>query len=172
MKKEEKDQIIDVLVNDLQSSNYIYLTDISNLNVEKTNELRRLCFKRNVKLRVVKNTLLKKAMEKSERDFSELFDALRGPTSLMIGDAGNIPARLIKEFRKAGDRPLLKGAYIEEMCFIGDNQLDALIAIKSKNEIIGDIIGMLQSPAQNVISALQSSGNKLGGILKTLSEKE
>lgn len=172
MKKEEKDQIIDVLVNDLQSSNYIYLTDISNLNVEKTNELRRLCFKRNVKLRVVKNTLLKKAMEKSERDFSELFNVLHGSTSLMIGEPGNVPARLIKEFRRSSDRPILKGAYIEEMCFIGDDQLDNLVSIKSREELIGDIIGMLQSPAQNVISALQSSGNKLGGILKTLSEKE
>lgn len=172
MKKAEKNQHIDYLADKLNKSNYIYITDISNLNAAKTSQLRRLCFRRNVELEVVKNSLLHKAMLKTNKEFTPLFDILKGSSSLMFADTGNIPARLIKEFRKSSDRPIIKGAFIEDMVFLGDDQLDALANIKSKNEMIGDIIGLLQSPARNVISALQSSGSKLSGIMKTLSERE
>jgi large subunit ribosomal protein L10 len=172
MTKEEKDQLIDSLAETLKSSNTVYIADISNLNSENTTRLRSLCFKRNITLQVVKNTLLKKAMEKSEKNFEGLFPILNGPTSVMLSDAGNVPAKLIKEFRKTSDRPILKGAYVEEMVFVGDDQLDFLIALKTKNEMIGEIVAILQSPVKNVISGLQSGGHKISGILKTLSEKE
>lgn len=172
MRKEEKSQLIDTLTEQLQSSNTVYITDISNLNVEVTNRLRRLCFKRNVKLIVVKNKLLLKAMERSEKDFSGLYETLKGATSIMLSEVNNEPAKLIKEFRKTSDRPILKGAYVEEMSFVGDKSLDALISIKTKNELIGEIILALKSPANNVISALLSGGHKLSGVLKTLSERE
>jgi large subunit ribosomal protein L10 len=171
MTKEEKNQLIDSLAETLKSSNTVYLTDISNLNSSNSTRLRSLCFKRNVKLQVVKNTLLKKAMEKSDKDFEGLFAILHGPTSVMISDSGNVPAKLIKEFRKTSDKPILKGAFVQEMIFIGDDQLDMLMALKSKNELIADIVALLQSPAKNVISGLQSGGHKLSGILQTLSEK-
>jgi len=171
MKKEEKQQAIDSLAEQLKNSNHFYLTDISNLNVETTNKLRRLCFRRNIQLQMVKNTLLKKAMERAERDYDSLYDILKGSTSIMFSETGNAPAKLIKEFRKTSNRPILKGAFVEETCYLGDNQLDFLVNIKSKNELIGDIIAMLQSPAKNVISALQSGGGTLAGIVKTLSEK-
>lgn len=172
MRKEEKSQLIDTLTEQLQSSNTIYITDISNLNVEVTNRLRRLCFKRDVKLIVVKNKLLLKAMERSDKDFSGLYETLKGATSIMLSEVNNEPAKLIKEFRKTSDRPILKGAYVEEMSFVGDKSLDALISIKTKNELIAEIILALKSPAINVISALQSGGHKLSGVLKTLSERE
>jgi large subunit ribosomal protein L10 len=171
MTKEEKNQLIDSLAETLKSSNTVYLTDISDLNSSNSTRLRALCFKRNVTLQVVKNTLLKKAMERSEKNFEGLFPILQGSTSVMISDSGNVPAKLIKEFRKTSDKPILKGAFVQEMVFIGDNQLDMLIALKSKNELIADIVALLQSPAKNVISGLQSGGHKLTGILKTLSEK-
>jgi large subunit ribosomal protein L10 len=171
MKKEEKNQFIDSLTEQLANSNYFYITDISTLNVETSNRLRRLCFRRNIQLQVVKNSLLRKAMERSNKEFTELYDVLKGPTSIMFSDSGNAPAKLIKEFRKTCEKPILKGAYIEEACYIGDNQLTMLVNVKSKNELIADVIAALQSPAKNVISALQSSGNKLAGIVKTLSEK-
>jgi large subunit ribosomal protein L10 len=164
--------MIDSLAETLKSSNTVYLTDISKLNSSNSTRLRSLCFKRNVTLQVVKNTLLKKAMEKSEKNFEGLFGILHGPTSLMISESGNVPARLIKEFRKSSDRPILKGAYVQEMVFVGDDQLDLLMALKSKNELIADVVALLQSPVKNVISGLQSGGHKLSGILKTLSEKE
>lgn len=171
MRKEDKSQLIETLTEDLKAAKYLYITDISDMNVENTGKLRRLCFKREVKLVVVKNTLLYKAMEKSGKDFGNLYDVLKGHTSIMIAEQGNVPAKLIKEFRKTSDKPLLKGAYVEEMTFVGDNQLDALMAIKTKNELIADIIALLNSPAKNVISALQSGGQKLSGVLKTLSER-
>ncbi|MCD4746600.1 MAG: 50S ribosomal protein L10 [Bacteroidales bacterium] len=169
MRKEEKNQLIETISEHLSNNNYIYITDISDLNAEVSSNLRRLCYKKNVKLKVVKNTLLKKAMEKTDKDFKNFYQILKGSTSIMFAEAGNIPAKLIKEFRKTSNRPILKGAYIEENIYIGDDQLDILINIKSKNELIGDIIGLLQSPVKNVMSALQSGGNKLTGILKTLS---
>ena len=171
MTREEKSQVIEALTSQLSEGNIIYLADISGLNASQTSNLRRACFKANVKLAVVKNTLLEKAMEKSDKDFGELPDTLKGNTSIMISDTGNAPAKLIKEFRKKSDKPVLKGAYVEEAIYVGDDQLDTLVNIKSKEEVIGEIIGLLQSPAKNVVSALQSGGNKLSGILKTLSEK-
>lgn len=171
MRKEGKSQLVETLAEQISSSNYLYITDISNLNSVNTSKLRRLCFKKEVKLIVAKNTLLRKAMEKSGRDYSELFPVLKGSTSIMLADINNLPAKLIKEFRATSPKPLLKGAFVEESFYIGDDQLDTLIHIKSKNELIGDVIGMLQSPMQNVMSALQSGGNNISGILKTLSEK-
>jgi large subunit ribosomal protein L10 len=159
MTREEKDQMIDSLAETLKSSNTVYLTDISKLNSSNSTRLRSLCFKRNVTLQVVKNTLLKKAMEKSEKNFEGLFQILHGPTSLMISESGNVPAKLIKEFRRTSDKPILKGAYVQEMVFVGDDQLDLLLALKSKNELIADIVALLQSPVKNVISGLQSGGH-------------
>ncbi len=171
MRKEDKKVLIDSLTQQLKENNNFYLTDISELNAENTGNLRRLCFKYNIKMQVVKNTLLKKAMENVDKEFDELYGILKGNTALMFTESGSAPAKLIKEFRKKSDRPLLKGAFIEETVYIGDEMLDFLAAIKSKNELIADIIALLQSPAKNVISSLQSGGNKLSGILKTLSEK-
>ena len=171
MTREQKSQVIDDLTSQLADNATIYLADISGLDALSTSNLRRACFKANVRLAVVKNTLLSKAMEKSDKDFGELPEILKGNTSLMISETSNAPAKVIKEFRKKSDKPVLKGAYIEEAIYIGDDQLDMLVNIKSKEELIGDIISLLQSPAKNVISALQSGGSKLSGILKTLSEK-
>jgi large subunit ribosomal protein L10 len=147
------------------------LTDISGLNALETSNLRRMCFKAGVKLSVVKNTLLEKAMDDSEKDFGELKETLNGNTSVMIAEVSSAPAKVIKNFRKKSERPILKGAMIEEDIYIGDDQLETLFAIKSKEELIGDIIMLLQSPAKNVISALSSSGGKLSGIIQTLSNK-
>ncbi len=172
MTREEKSQVIEDLTAELANNANIYLADISGLNAQTTSEFRRACFKANVKLAVVKNTLLEKAMEASDRDFGNLSTVLKGNTSVMYSEVGNVPAKLIKTFRKKAEKPLLKGAFIEECVYIGDNQIDMLIDIKSKDELLGELIGLLQSPAKNVISALKSSGGKLAGILKTLSEKE
>ncbi len=172
MTREEKLNVIENLTARLADNNIIYLADISGLNAEKTSNLRRACFKANVKLAVVKNTLLAKAMEASDKDFGELPNVLKGNTSLMFSEVGNAPAKVIKDFRKKSERPILKGAFVEEAIYIGDDQIDALVNIKSKEELIGDVIALLQSPAKRVISALQSGGGKLSGILKTLSEKE
>ena len=171
MIKEEKQKIIESLAEKLKNSNYFYLTDISDLNSVDTSKLRRLCFKKDIRLQVIKNSLLRKAMEKTDKNFESLYETLKGPTALMFAEAGNIPAKLIIEFRKTSEKPIIKGAYVEEMTYLGDDQLEFLSSIKSKNELIGDIIGLLQSPAKNVISALQSGGGNLAGILKTLSER-
>jgi len=169
----EKNQIIEALTKELNETTNFYLTDIGGLTVERTGELRRLCFKRDVRLKVVKNTLLRIAMEKSEKELEGLYETLVGPNSIMFTETGNVPAKLIKEFRSKhkSEKPLLKGAYVEESFYVGADHLDALENIKSKNEVIGDIITLLQSPAKNVISALQSSGQQLSGILETLSER-
>ena len=172
MTREEKSQVIENLTAQLTENPIIYLADISGLNARSTSNLRRACFKAGVKLEVVKNTLLGKAMESSDKDFGELSEALKGNTSLMFSEIGNAPAKVIKEFRKKSDRPLLKGAFIEEAVYLGDDQLDSLVSIKSKEELIGEIIGLLQSPAKNVISALKSSSGTIAGIVKTLSERE
>ena len=173
MTREEKSQVIEALTTRLTEGTIIYLADISGLNALDTSNLRRACFKANIKLSVVKNTLLEKAMEKSDKEFGELSSTLKGNTSLMFSETGNAPAKLIKDFRKKSksDKPILKGAYVEEAIFVGEAQLDTLVNIKSKEELIGEIISILQSPAKNVISALQSGGSKLSGILKTLSDK-
>ena len=172
MTREEKSQVIEVLTAELANNANIYLADISGLNAGTTSDLRRAAYKANVKMAVVKNTLLAKAMEASERDFGNLPSVLKGNTSVLYSETGNVPAKLIKTFRKKAEKPLLKGAFIEECVYIGDNQLDMLVDIKSKEELLGEIIGLLQSPAKNVVSALKSSGGKLAGIIKTLSEKE
>ncbi|HSP41113.1 MAG TPA: 50S ribosomal protein L10 [Gillisia sp.] len=172
MTREEKSLVIEDLTAQLQNNNIIYLADISGLNALSTTNLRRACFKANVRLAVVKNTLLAKAMEASDKDFGELPSVLKGNTSIMIAEVSNAPAKVIKDFRKKSMIPLLKGAFIEEAIYVGDDYLDALVNIKSKEELIGDIVGLLQSPAKNVISALKSGGGKIAGILKTLSEKE
>jgi large subunit ribosomal protein L10 len=172
MTREEKSTVIKDLTTKLADSSNVYLADISGLNATLTSDLRRACYKADVKLMVVKNTLLAKAMESSDKEFGELTGILKGSTSIMLSETGNAPAKVIKTFRKKNEKPVLKGAYVAESVYVGDEYLDALVDIKSKDEVIGDIIGSLQSPAKNVISALKSSGGKLAGILKTLSEKE
>jgi large subunit ribosomal protein L10 len=159
MRKEEKGLVIDALVEKFTQYKNIYITDISSLNAK------------NINLEVAKNTLIQKAFEKSGRDFGALVDTLKGNSAIMFSEDMKAPAKAIKEFRKKDTIPALKGACIDSDVFIGDNQLEALIALKSKNELIGEIIGLLQSPAQNVISALQSGGNTLAGVVKTLSER-
>jgi large subunit ribosomal protein L10 len=172
MTKEEKAKYIDELAAELSQAGVFYLSDTSELTVETINQLRRRCFQSNIKLKVVKNTLLQKAMERVDgRDYSELSKVLSGPTSIMFAEVGNVPAKIIKDFRKKSEKPVLKGAYIDEAIFIGDNQLDALVTLKSKEELVGEIIGLLQSPAKNVISALKGQGGKIAGILKTLEER-
>ena len=172
MTKEEKGKYIDDLAVELKDANIIYLTDTAELTVEAINTLRRKCFQSNVRLKVVKNTLLEKAMERVEgKDFGQLKDTLSGPTSIMFSEVGNVPAKLIEEFRKKGAKPILKGAYINEAVFIGDDQLAMLSSIKSKDEMLGEIIGLLQSPIKNVVSGLTGAGGKIAGILKTLESR-
>jgi large subunit ribosomal protein L10 len=172
MRREEKNVIIDALVSDLNNTKHFYLTDISELNAEETSNLRRKCFEKEIRLLVVKNTLLKKAMEKSDGDFDELYDVLKDSTSIMFCEIGNTPAKLIKEFRKTMEKPILKAAFVEESLYIGDNQIESLSNIKSKEELLGDLLGLLMSPANNLASALSATPSKLAGSLKTLSEKE
>ena len=172
MTREEKSQVIETLTAQLSDNANIYLADISGLNADTTTNLRRACFKAGIQLAVVKNTLLKKAMESSDKDFGELTEILKGNTSLMFSETGNAPAKVIKEFRRKSDKPLLKGAFIQESIYVGDDQLDNLVNLKSKDELVGEIIGLLQSPAKNVISALKSGGNTIAGLVKTLSERE
>lgn len=172
MKKEEKNVIIDSLSEKIKNSKNFYLTDISALNAADTSALRRQCFKEDIKLVVVKNTLLKKALESIEGNYDELYSVLKDSTSIMFSETANSPAKLIKEFRKSHDKPVLKGAYVEESIYIGDEQLDALSSLKSKEELIGDVILLLQSPMKNVLSSLNSGGQKITGLLKALSEKE
>ena len=171
MRKEDKQVLIDSMLAQLQACPNFYLTDISDLNAEKTSQLRRQCFNSGVKLVVVKNALFHKAMERMGKDYEGLYEALKGQTAIMFCETGNAPAKLIKNFRKTSDRPILKGAYIEECCYLGDDMIDALCNIKSKNDLIADVIALLQSPMKNVISALQSGGQKLSGVLETLSER-
>lgn len=173
MKKEEKSLVIDSLVEQLANNSHFYLTDVASLTAEKTSQLRRLCFNKQIKMLVVKNSLLKKAMERStSKDYQPLLGSLKGSTAILFSEVANEPAKIIKEFRKKNDKPILKAAYVEESSYIGDNQLDLLASMKSKNEVIGDIIFLLQSPAKNVISGLKASSGKLAGIVKTLSDRK
>jgi large subunit ribosomal protein L10 len=172
MTRDEKAKVVENLAQKISESKHFYLTDISSLNAEDTSNLRRKCFEKDIQLIVVKNTLLRKAFETFDGTYDELKDILKNETSIMFTETGNIPAKVIKEFRKTLDKPVLKAAFVEECIYVGDEQLDMLSSIKSKEELIGDIIGLLQSPAKNVISALQSGGGTLAGIIKTLSEKE
>jgi len=175
MKKEDKSAIIKQLESTLGEYAHFYLADFGGLNAAKTTDLRRICFKQDIKLVVVKNTLLRKALENSSVDFSELDSSLVGETSLLLSNVGNAPALIIQDFNKANKskikKQILKAAYVEGSFYIGENQLEALIHVKSKNELIADVIALLQSPAKNVISALQSGGATIHGVLKTLSER-
>jgi large subunit ribosomal protein L10 len=171
MNKEEKVKVVEELKGQLTDYKSVYLTDIAGLDSVQTSKLRRECFNSNVKLSVVKNTFLERAMIESENDFGELKDLLKGNTTIMLSDVGNSPAKVIKKFRKDGDKPILKGAFVDEAIYIGDEHIEALFKLKSKEEVIGEIISILQSPAKNVISALKSSSGKIAGLVKTLSEK-
>ena len=171
MRKEEKQEIVQALTEQIKENGNFYITDTSNLTVAKINGIRRKFFENNITIQVAKNTLIRKALEAAGVDSPELNDVLKGSSTILFSPVGNAPAKLIKELRRTGDKPLLKGAYIDTAVFIGDKQLDALVNLKSREELIGDIIGLLQSPAKNVISGLQSGGNKLAGIVKTLQER-
>ena len=171
MNKQEKVKAVEELKGQLDDYKSIYLTDIAGLNAVQTSKLRRECFNSNVKLSVVKNTFLERAMNESVNDFGELKDLLNGNTTVMLSSIGNSPAKVIKKFRKDGDKPILKGAFVDEAIYIGDEHIEALFNLKSKEEVIGEIITLLQSPAKNVISALKSSSGKIAGLVKTLSEK-
>ncbi len=172
MTREEKNQIIDKLTKSINGTRHFYLADISNLNANETSLLRRKCHEKKIRLLVVKNTLLKKALEQADGEYDDLSQILKDATSIMFTETGNVPAKLIKEFRKDHDRPVLKAAFVEKSLYLGDENLEMLSALKSKDELIGDIIVLLQSPLKTVISQLQSGGQTLSGVLKTLSEKE
>ena len=174
MHKEDKGQIIDSLVEKINSHPHLYITDTSGLNAENTSALRRLCFERGIKLVVAKNTLLKKALERANGNYEDLYGVLKTPTAVMFSEEGSTPAKLIKEFRKKTklERPALKAAYVEESVYVGAEMLDTLVTIKTKYELIGDVVALLQSPAKNVLSALQSGKHILAGLVKTLQDKE
>lgn len=172
MTREEKNQYIVDLATELSEYPVIYIADIGGLNAEQTSKLRRLCSQKSVKLKVVKNTLLEKAMERVEdKNFGKLPTVLKGESSILLSDTGNVPARLIKSFRAKQAKPLLKGAYVEEAIFIGDEQIDVLENLKSKNELVADVIALLQSPIKNVVGALESGKTTLAGLVKTLEER-
>jgi len=171
MDKATKKESIEQLTKRFSTATNFYLADASHLNVEQVNKLRRLCFKEGVEFKVAKNTLIRKALESIGGGYDGLFDALHGPTSILFAETASVPAKVIKEFRKTSEKPVLKAAYIDSAIFIGDESLNDLAKLKTKQELIGEIIGLLQSPAKNVIGALQSGGNKLGGILKTLENR-
>lgn len=174
MNREEKNEVVSALQEKMQEFGNFYIADTSSLSVEKINNIRRKCFESGIEMQVAKNTLIRKAIEGLEGDNSEIFEALKGQSALLFSKTGNGPAKLIKALRKVkgADKPLLKGAFIDTAIFVGDHHLDALVSLKSREELIGDIIGLLQSPAKNVISALKSSGGKIAGIVKTLQERE
>jgi large subunit ribosomal protein L10 len=172
MEKLAKKESIELLTEKFTHAVNFYLADASGLSVADINRLRRLCHREGVEMRVAKNTLIRKALEATGKEYEGIYEALHGPTSILFAETASVPAKLIKEFRKAGERPVFKAAFIDSAIFIGEKTLDDLSKLKSKNELIGEIIGLLQSPAKNVISALQSGGNKLSGILKTLEDKK
>ena len=171
MRKEEKQLIIDSLTEQLQSYKHVYISDISELDAVGTQDLRKACFDADIKLIQVKNTLLKVALDNLEADYSEIYSVLKGSSAIMLTEVGNAPAKLIKEFRKTHDKPVLKAAFVEECVYVGENQLEALVAVKSKDELLGDIVLLLQSPMQKLISALESGKNTIGGVLKTLEDR-
>ena len=172
MRKEEKQAIVEALTDQIKNYGNFYITDTADLTVVKVSSIRRKCFESGIVMQVAKNTLIQKAMEAAGVDSEELSGALTGHSTLMFSTVANAPAKLIKELRKTGPKPVLKGAYIDSAVFIGDEQIDSLATLKSKEELVGDIIGLLQSPAKNVISALQSGGNTIAGLVKTLQERE
>ena len=172
MTREEKDLQITELTQMLADNSVLYLTDATGLNAEQTTQLRRACYKNDVRMQVVKNTLLRRAMESTDgTDYSELYEVLSGQTALLVGNVGNAPAKILKEFRKKNQMPVLKAAYVEESTYLGDDQIDALTAIKSKDELIAELIALLQSPMKNVVGALNSGGNTVSGLVKALQER-
>jgi len=171
MNKEEKYDLVLALTEQMKEYGNFYITDTSNLTVAKVNDIRRQCFESDITMQVTKNSLIKKAMDNIEGDFAPLYDVLKGSSSILFSKSATAPAKLIKKLRKKGDKPVLKAAYIDSSIFVGDHQLDTLINLKSKEQLVGEIIGLLQSPAKNVISALQSGGNILAGVVKTLQER-
>lgn len=171
MNREEKQEVVLALQEKMQEYGNFYIADTSSLSVEKINNIRRKCFESGIEMKVAKNTLIKIAIEGLEGDSSEIFSALKGQSALLFSKVGNGPAKLIKALRKGSDKPQLKAAYIDSAIFVGDNHLDSLVSLKSREELIGEIIGLLQSPAKNVVSALQSGGGKIAGIVKTLQER-
>ena len=171
MNKEEKHELVASLAEQMKEYGNFYITDTSDLTVAKINNIRRQCFESDITMQVAKNSLIKKAMDVVGGDFSQMHDVLKGSSSILFSKSSTAPAKLIKKLRKKGEKPILKAAYIDASIFIGDNQLDTLINLKSKEQLIGEIIGLLQSPAKNVISALQSGGNILAGLVKTLQER-
>src|ERR1700759_12141 len=171
MNKDEKHELVLDLTEKIKAYGNFYITDTANLTVAKVNDIRRKCFESDITMQVAKNSLIKKAMEGVGGDFTPIYDVLKGSSSILFSKSSTAPAKLIKQLRKQGEKPILKAAYIDASVFIGDNQLDPLINLKSKEQLVGEIIGLLQSPAKNVISGLQSGGNKLAGIVKTLQER-
>jgi large subunit ribosomal protein L10 len=171
MNKEEKHELVLALTEQIKEYGNFYITDTANLTVAKVNDIRRKCFESDITMQVAKNSLIKKAMEAAGGDFSPIYDVLKGSSTILFTKSATAPAKLIKQLRRTGEKPILKAAYIDQSVFVGDNQLDTLINLKSKEQLIGEIIGLLQSPAKNVISGLQSGGNKLAGIVKTLQER-
>lgn len=171
MKREEKQVIIDNLTEQIKAYKHLYISDISELDAAATQELRKACYTAGIKLIQVKNTLLRVALEGLEADYNEIYCSLAGSSAVMLSETGNAPAKLIKEFRKKHDKPVLKAAFVEECAYVGENQLDALVSIKSKEELLGDIVLLLQSPMQKLISALESGKNTIGGVLKTLEDR-
>jgi len=171
MNKEEKYDLVLALTEQMKEYGNFYITDTSDLTVAKVNNIRRQCFENDITMLVAKNSLIEKAMEAAEGDYTPIYDVLKGSSTILFSKSATAPAKLIKKLRKAGDKPLLKAAYIDSAIFIGDNQLDTLTKLKSKEQLIGEIVGLLQSPAKNVISALQSGGNILAGVVKTLQER-
>ena len=172
MNREEKQEVVLALQEKMQEYGNFYIADTSGLSVEKVNNIRRKCFESGIEMKVAKNSLIKIAIDSLEGDSSEIYPALKGQSALLFSKVGNGPAKLIKSLRKGKvEKPALKAAYIDSAIFVGDNHLDSLVSLKSREELIGEIIGLLQSPAKNVISALQSSGGKIAGIVKTLQER-
>lgn len=171
MTREEKNQEIQVLKEAFESTSYFYITDSSTLDVATINKFRRLCFDKGITFKVAKNTLVKKALEELDGDYSEIFDALKGPTSIMFSSASNVPAKVLKDFRKGGEKPVLKAAYIDTDVFVGDDKIEELSKLKSKEELVADIIALLQGPMSNVIGSLNSGKSTIGGLLKALEER-
>ena len=174
MNREEKHELVSALQEKMQEFGNFYIADTSSLSVEKVNNIRRKCFESDIEMKVAKNSLIKIAIEGLEGDSSEIFTALKGQSAILFSKVGNGPAKLIKSLRKGkgNDKPVLKAAYIDSSIYVGYNHLDALVSLKSREQLIGDIVGLLQSPAKNVISALKSGGGIIAGIVKTLQERE